>query len=152
VLIHSNTYRFDLTCAFVYHLVQSIQEKVTSDRANDCFSLEVLVPIEGVSLSIGTWDSSSPPRVSDEVVRPRELSDEHNMIRLYNVLCHPRWKEKLHGKLWRSSSRLFWHSLICTTNASFIVFLCFPLPFVNLGMRFLLRGEGYNIPCYRNPN
>jgi hypothetical protein len=31
-------------------------------------------------------------------------------------------------------------------------FLCFPPPFVNLGMRFLIRGEGCNTPCYRNPN
>jgi hypothetical protein len=31
-------------------------------------------------------------------------------------------------------------------------FLCFPPPFVNLGMRFLLRREGCNIPCYDFPN
>jgi hypothetical protein len=101
------------------HPIRSIQEKVTSDHIDDCFSLEVLAPIEGVSLSIGTWDSSSPPRVSDKVIRPRGLSDEHNMTTLYNVLYHPRRKEKLHGRLWRSSSRLFRHSLISTTNAPF---------------------------------
>jgi hypothetical protein len=71
-----------------------------------------LTPMEGVSLSIGTWDNSSPPRVPDEVVRLKGLSDECNMTRLYNVLCHPRRKEKLHGRLWRSSSWLFWHPLI----------------------------------------
>jgi hypothetical protein len=31
-------------------------------------------------------------------------------------------------------------------------FLCFPPPWVNLGMRFLLRGEGCNTPCYNFPN
>jgi hypothetical protein len=31
-------------------------------------------------------------------------------------------------------------------------FLCFSPPFVNLGMRFLLRGEGCNTSYYGNPN
>jgi hypothetical protein len=36
--------------------------------------LEVLTPMEGVSLNIGTRDSSSTSRVSDEVVRPRSFT------------------------------------------------------------------------------
>jgi hypothetical protein len=92
-------YHYDLICDFVYHIVQSIQEMVTYDLADGYFSLDVLTPMEAVSLSIGTWDSSSPPRVSDEVVRPRGLSDERNMTGLCNVLCHPPRKEKLHGRL-----------------------------------------------------
>jgi hypothetical protein len=93
VLIHPKPCRFDLTRLRVPSC-STIHEKVTSDRANDCFSLEVLSPMEGVSLSIGTGDSSSPPRVSDEVVRSRGSTDECNMTRLCNGLCHPRTEEK----------------------------------------------------------
>jgi hypothetical protein len=73
----------------MYPSCSSIQEKVTSDHADDRFNLEVPTPMEGVILSVGTSDSSSPPRVPDEVVRPRGLSDEHNMTGLCNALCHP---------------------------------------------------------------
>jgi hypothetical protein len=38
----------------MYHPVQSIQEKVTSDKAGGYFSLDVLTSMEAVSLSIGT--------------------------------------------------------------------------------------------------
>jgi hypothetical protein len=31
-------------------------------------------------------------------------------------------------------------------------FLCFPPPFINLGARFILRGEGCKTPCYGSPN
>jgi hypothetical protein len=36
-------------------------------------------------------------------------------------------------------------------NAPFII-SCAPPPFINLGTRFLLRGEGYNTMCYGSPN
>jgi hypothetical protein len=35
------------------HPVQSFQEKVIPDRADDHFSLEVLTPMDGVNLSMG---------------------------------------------------------------------------------------------------
>jgi hypothetical protein len=38
-----------------------------------------------------------------------------------------------------------------TVNAPFIV-SCAPPPFINLRLRFLLRGEGYNTPCYGKLN
>jgi hypothetical protein len=38
----------------MYPFSSAIQEYVTTDRANDRFSLEVLTPMEGVSLSIET--------------------------------------------------------------------------------------------------
>jgi hypothetical protein len=82
--------------------------------------------MECVSLSMGTSDSSSPPRVSDAVVRPRGLSDERNMIRLYNVLCHPHPEGRA---TWETVKILFStirYPLISTTNASFIIFLCSP--------------------------
>jgi hypothetical protein len=82
--------------------------------------------MEGVNLNMGTWDSSSPPRVFDEVIRPRGLSDEHNMIGLCNVLCHPHPEGKA---AWETVKILFstiWYPLISTINASFIVFLCSP--------------------------
>jgi hypothetical protein len=82
---------------FLYPSCSSIQEKVTPDRTNDRFSLEVLTPMEGVSPSIGTWDSSSPHRVPDEVVRPRSFtpfsypvtSDLHNQCILHRFLVLP---------------------------------------------------------------
>jgi hypothetical protein len=50
--------------------------------------------MESVSLSSETWDSFSPPRVSDEVVRLSGPSDERNMTRHYNGHCHPRTEGK----------------------------------------------------------
>jgi hypothetical protein len=38
-----------------------------------------------------------------------------------------------------------------TVNAPFII-SCAPPPFINLRLRFLLRGEGYNTPCYGKLN
>jgi hypothetical protein len=113
------------------HPVQSIQENIVFHRADDRFSLEVLTPMESVSLSHGTWDSFSPTRVPDEVVRPGVSRDECNMIGLCNVLYHPHTE----GKAMHPSS-----------------FSCAPPPFANLGTRFLLRGKGCNIPCFRNHN
>jgi hypothetical protein len=66
----------------MYPSCSSIQEKVASDRTDDRFSLEVFTPMEGVSLSIGTWDSSSPPRVPDEVIRPKSFTPFS-----YPVIC-----------------------------------------------------------------
>jgi hypothetical protein len=48
----------------------------------------------------------------------------------------------------------FWqsrHLRFPTINASLIIY-CAPPPFINLGMRFLLRGVGYNTLCYELPN
>jgi hypothetical protein len=61
------------------------------------------------------------------------------------------WKEKLHGRPWRSSSRLSRYLLVSTTNASFIIFLCSP-SFRKSRDEISFKGEGCNIPCYGNPN
>jgi hypothetical protein len=54
VLIHLKHYRLILLMPSCIHPIQSIQEKVTSDRTDDYFSLDVLTPMEGVSLRMRT--------------------------------------------------------------------------------------------------
>jgi hypothetical protein len=48
------TYQYDLTCDSIYPSCFIIQENIIFDRAMDRFSLEVLTPMGGVVLDIGT--------------------------------------------------------------------------------------------------
>jgi hypothetical protein len=66
------------------------------------------------------------------------------LMGVYNVLRETE-KGKLHGRL-RSVLSMVPISSFSAVNASFIV-SCAP-SFVNHMMRFLLRGEGCNTPCY----
>jgi hypothetical protein len=54
---------------------RSIQEKVISDRAGEHVGLEVFAPIKDVNLGLGTLESSSPFRASDEAIRKRRSSN-----------------------------------------------------------------------------
>jgi hypothetical protein len=132
------------------HPVQSIQENIIFHRADDRFSLEVLTPMESVSLSRGTWDSFSPPRVPGEVVRPRGSSDECNMTEICNVLCDPC----LEGKATRVNVKIPFstirYPLISTTNASFIIFLCSP-SFRKSQGKIYVKGAGLWHPMFQKP-
>jgi hypothetical protein len=129
--------------------VQPIQEKVTFDRADDHFNLEVLTPMEGVSLSIGTWDSSSPSRVFDEAVRLRGLSDERNMTRLYNMLRHPH----MGGKAASETVKILFSTIPISSDLHdhciFHRFLCSPT-FRKSRDEISFKG-GCNIPYFGNP-
>jgi hypothetical protein len=89
--------------------------------------------MEDVTLNLGIWEGSFPFRAFARVVEPRRSNDEvqhkqsceapSDATRCFVVLAR---EGKLHRKPRRSSYQLFGHSLISTTNAPFIVFLCFP--------------------------
>jgi hypothetical protein len=143
----------DLTRAFVYPSCLVFQDNVISNRVEDRFSLEVLTPMGDVVLNVEIWESSFPFWAFNWVDGPRRLS---------NGAQH---KESHEAQ--SNSTMMLGHS--CTEgivswetdkfpsfNGSKIlllhgqgIFHCFLCPsFVNLGMRFLLRGEGCNTPCY----
>jgi hypothetical protein len=132
------------------HPIQDIQENVISTRATTCFSLEVPHQWK-LSISVG------------------------NLVKVFCILniwwsCWIKGFEWLnqHGqslqstlspKHERNSGMRHWEVfLLSTVPLSFLLhcqcifhrFLC--PSFVNLGTRFLLRGEGYNTPCYGFPN
>jgi hypothetical protein len=127
---------------------RSIQEEVISDRVKDRFGLEVLTLKEDVSLGGRTWENIFPSRASDKAVRQRGLSDEHNMIEVYNVLCHPRmeWRAAWESEKF-SSFQLSWYTLFSAVNASFIVFLCSP-SFRKSRDEISFEGKGCNTSCY----
>jgi hypothetical protein len=120
-------------------------------HANDCFTLEVPTPMEGVSLSIGTWDSSSPPRVSDEVVRLRvKWWTQHNQA-LWHALSPTPERKSCMGDCedpLLDYPDIIWSPRLMHPSS----FSCAPPPFINLRTRFLLRGEGCNITYFGKPN
>jgi hypothetical protein len=53
VSLHFNPCRHDLTRAFMYLSCSVIQEHVIFDRAEDRFSLKVIIPMGNVILDVG---------------------------------------------------------------------------------------------------
>jgi hypothetical protein len=68
-------------------------------------------------------------------------------IQFYKVLCCPRTKGKVAWVIEKSSSFQLSRCPSCyAVNTSFIISCA--ISFLNLGTRFLLKGEGCNVPCY----
>jgi hypothetical protein len=87
----------------------------------------------------------------DRVIKSKTSGVMEHSLTLQGATSHAHGMKSCLGDrevLLRSAVQ---YPLISTINASFIIFLCFPR-FMNLGMRFLLRGEGCNIMCFENTN
>jgi hypothetical protein len=130
------------------HHVLFIQENVVSDHASEYVCLEVLAPIKDVSLGIGTWESSSPFRASDEAVRWRRSSNGVQRKRSHGaqsdstryVVTHTE-KEKPHGRPRSFPPFNGPDTLLSPRSMHPSLFLCVFPPFINLGTRFHLRGR-----------
>jgi hypothetical protein len=136
---------YDLTCDFVYLSCSIIQENIVFYSTNDRSSWE----FENV-----IFDFKHPLELLDqeEQVRKRNTSRvmKHNLI-LQGTMS------PMHG---RKSCMRDWEVLLCSIVPKSSVlhgqcvlhhFIVLP-PLINLGTRFLLRGEGCNTPCHSYPN
>jgi hypothetical protein len=101
------------------------------------FGLEVLYQWK-LFASMWNCERSPPSRASDKTIRQRVLTDGCNIDENLQQALGDREVFQLPTILISS----FLHNK-CVIHH----FLCF-LPFVNLEMRYLLRGEGCNTPCY----
>jgi hypothetical protein len=131
----------------VYPSCSIIQENIILNRAKDWFSLEVLTLMGGVGLDIGTWESSFPFWASDRV-GSRRLSNEAQPDSTRCCVTHSQ-KEKLQERPRSFPPSNCPDILLYPWSMRHLSFLCFPPPFVNLRMRFLLREEGCNTLYYK---
>jgi hypothetical protein len=124
------------------------------------FGLKVLTSMEDVCLNSGASESSFRSRAFDKVVMQRDRVMKCNTSSVVRNRHIPQGemdlslKRELHGKPGGISyfhlSRYF--TLFFDIETFFCCFLMFPHLYSNLRVRFLLRGEGCNTPCYNLPN
>jgi hypothetical protein len=144
-LVSANPTQYPSWCLLVFKpcrrdlIVPSCIHHVLLSREDHLWMRHCLIqhgsscPMESVTLNLGIWEGLFPFWAFARVVEPRKSNDEvqhkqsceapSDLTRCFVV--HAR-KKILHGKSRRSSSRLFWHPLISTTNTSFII-SCAPL-------------------------
>jgi hypothetical protein len=142
----------DLNHAFLYPSCSTIQEKVTSNRPDDRFSLEVLMP--RVRCQPQLWirrqffsTQSIRWRYQTERVKWWTQPDQTQQRALSPTHRRKSCKEDRKDPL-LDYPDILWSPRPMRLSS----FSCAPPPFVNLGTRFLLRGEGCNTPCYGNSN
>jgi hypothetical protein len=107
-------------------------------------------------LTLGYEKILFPFRASARVIEPRGSSNEAHYNKSQEAQSDSTRGDVVHtlkGKLHEGPRSCHPSNYLDTQypsrypfNASFII-SCAPPPFVNLGMRFLLRGEGCNTPC-----
>jgi hypothetical protein len=154
VLIHSKPCRHDLTWDLVYPSWSIIQTNSVFDRVWGSFQPRSLYPGRRCPLST----TSLQEVILDSEHLTELLGQEDRVMKHSSILqwCHVAhsWKGKSHGRLRSLSSfQLSRYSISFLLFGQCIVhrFLCSP-SYRNLRMRFLLRGEGCNTPCYGKLN
>jgi hypothetical protein len=92
---------------------------------------------------------TGPRRSRNEAPKQAE---SWSTVWFYKVLCHPCVERKVAWEIEKFSSfQRTQYPPLSMVNALFII-SCTHLSFVNLKMRFLLRGEGCNTTRYNSPN
>jgi hypothetical protein len=131
--------------------VRSIQEDVTSTHAKAHFRLEVS----------HLWNVSVGVKHDKGVLHPEDYT---KLLEKGNHMVSATWsksskcyvahsrKEKLHERSRSFPLPNYPDVFLSPRPRCPSSFLYFPPPFVNLGMRFLLRGEGCNTLYYGNSN
>jgi hypothetical protein len=147
----------DLNCALVYPSCPNVPEKIIFERANVWFGLEVLARWRVSPLTLGYekvhFLSELPLELLNQEDQMMKCNTSrvarHHLIRQGALLSMPRRKSYMGNRvgLLQDYSDVLWSPRPRHPSS----FSCAPPPFTNLRMRFLLRGEGYNTPCYELP-
>jgi hypothetical protein len=146
---HSMPCQYDLTCDFVYPSCPIIQENIIFNSANYRSSLEFEKVI---------FYSKHPLKLMNR--EDRVMKCDTSRFMEYNLILQDIMSS-MHGRKIDIDN---WYILLLATisipflrhaQCIFHHFFYPPPPhpsFINLRMRFFLRGEGSNTPCHQNPN